>query len=199
MGKQCHLADHMWRHASDSISILQFHVLRAQGAYWNEIVSTDEAGNSTVLRKLSREEWVRQRVRVMLGIDVFLGLAAGIVRTYRRMEGLRIRMSGTFMDEGEFEEEERLPEASIEVIDGSMFLDPETGREREIELDEDIFGGGHGGGEGEGEWEPMYGNWSPGSSDTVGRKGPQWMADTEEGEEIVLEFYDKTWRHVRGR
>ncbi|KAF2033542.1 hypothetical protein EK21DRAFT_109010 [Setomelanomma holmii] len=186
LGDNCHLADHMWRHASDSISILHFHLQQPQNAYWKD---ADGLGRP---QRLSREEWLRQRVQVMLGIDIFHGLAAGIVQTFRRREGRMMKEEGMFMDEEEFEAEGRLPYASIEVMNGNSYIDPETGQERFIQLDGDIFG--EDAEDFESDFKPMYGKWSLGSSDVMGRKGPQWMADTEGGEKLVLASYERTWR-----
>ncbi len=137
-------------------------------------------------QQLSHEEWLRQRVQVALGIDIFLGHAAGIFQTFRRLASSVVAEDISFVDAEDFDAEGRLPCASIETLDGRTYIDPDTGFENQIRLNEEFLGSGiH---EQDRNYESRYGAWSPGSSDTVGRKGPQWMADTEDGERIILEF-----------
>ncbi|KAJ4349235.1 hypothetical protein N0V95_004771 [Ascochyta clinopodiicola] len=180
MGEECNLADHMFRHASDSISILKFHVKRPRTAYWRC------APGSMRPQQLDHGEWLRQRVQVMLGIDIFHGLAAGIVQTFRRIAHSVVEEDVDFIDAEEFEAEEQLPYASVETWEGNHYIDPDTGLERRIQFDKELFSDSlH---DSEERAESRYGVWSPGSSDKVGRKGPQWMADTEASERMVLIF-----------
>jgi len=130
----------------------------------------------------------------MLGIDIFHGLAAGIVRTFRRMDRREVSIQSYPFDEDEFRAEGSLPYASIEFMEGNTYVDPEDGSEQQIQLDWGEFNDEE---EEDGRLhlEPLYGSWRPGSSDRVGRKGPQMMADTEEDEKLIIMLYDKSWRH----
>jgi len=143
MNQSCNLSDHIWRHVSDSASILHFHLLRPHAAYTNEHWSTNPMSTNQQSTRLTYRQWFRQRIQVLLGIDILNGLAAGMVKVFKEME------KQTIDQETEFR---------VGMI---------KRRRRSM--------------------SPLWGEWKPGSSDTVGRHGPEWMTDTEAGEVIVIE------------
>jgi hypothetical protein len=144
MNQSCNLADHIWRHVSDSASTLQFHLLRPHAAYTTGHWSTEPQSASS--QPLDYSQWLRQRTQVLLGIDTLNGLAAGIIKAFRHMEN-------------------------------------DVSEEQEGRSSGRNVSGGRAGGRAGCRW----GKWKPGSSSEVGRHGPETMADTEEGEVLVLE------------
>jgi hypothetical protein len=88
--------------------------------------------------------WLQQRVAVLQGIDLLLGLCGALSRVFSQMA------LQTYVAQSEHQ------------IFGALKMQrPER-------------------------TEYVWGKWEPGSSDTVGRHGPESMAAYEEGEKILL-------------
>jgi hypothetical protein len=142
----CSLPDHIWQHPYDSISISFFHVLRNYEMYRNDDWpgSTDNAAPvmSHMSKRLNTRQWLRQRITVLQGIDIFLSSLGALSRVFSQMSQKQCTAEERFS----------------------------IGRLRMRHKIENVW---------------MWGEWKPGKSDTVGRHGPENMANFEEGEKLT--------------
>ena len=76
----CSLCEHMWLMPHETTSILQLHLIRDRSSY-NQNFNTDDPREEA--RVLIDEEWMSNRLQILLALDSFLGAAGGLSSSYQ--------------------------------------------------------------------------------------------------------------------
>lgn len=81
----CSLCEHMWLMPHETTSILQLHLIRDRSSY-NQQFKTDDPREEA--RVLIDEEWMSNRLQILLALDSFMGAAGGLSISYQ--EGMAL-------------------------------------------------------------------------------------------------------------
>lgn len=76
----CSLCEHMWLMPHETTSILQLHLIRDRSSY-NQQFKTDDPREEA--RVLIDEEWMSNRLQILLALDSFMGAAGGLSSSYQ--------------------------------------------------------------------------------------------------------------------
>lgn len=79
----CSIAQHMWQFPHETISLMQMHILRNRTLYSHNYQTMDPLENEPNL--LTDEDWFRNRLSVLLGLDTFLGAAGSLSASYQML------------------------------------------------------------------------------------------------------------------
>ncbi len=79
----CSIAQHMWQFPHETISLMQMHILRNRTSYSHNYQTMDPWENEPTF--LTDEEWFRNRLSVLLGLDTFLGAAGALSASYQML------------------------------------------------------------------------------------------------------------------
>lgn len=79
----CSIAQHMWQFPHETISLMQMHILRNRTSYNHNYQTMDPFENEPTL--LTDEEWFRNRLSVLLGLDTCLGAAGALAASYQML------------------------------------------------------------------------------------------------------------------
>lgn len=76
----CSLKEHMWLMPHETTSILQLHLIRDRHRYKEAYQTFDPREDPPAF---TDQQWVRNRLNILLALDAFLGAAGGLSSTYQ--------------------------------------------------------------------------------------------------------------------
>jgi hypothetical protein len=77
----CSIAQHMWMFPHETTSLARMHVLRSRSSYRHIYETSDPFEEEPAL--FTDEEWFRNRLLILLGLDSFLGTAGALSVSYQ--------------------------------------------------------------------------------------------------------------------
>jgi len=79
--ENCSIGQHMWIFPHETTSLVQMHILRVRSSYRHSYETTDPREEEPTL--FTDEEWFRNRLLILLGLDSFLGTAGALAASYQ--------------------------------------------------------------------------------------------------------------------
>lgn len=83
----CTIGEHMWLMPHETISLLQLHIIRDRHQYRHNYTTQDPKEDEPA--PLSDQEWFRNRLSVLLALDIFLGSAGALAASYQVLSEVR--------------------------------------------------------------------------------------------------------------
>jgi hypothetical protein len=77
----CSFVEHMWLMPHETSSVLQLHLFRDRSHYRHAYTSHDPREDQPLF--FTDQEWVQNRLQILLGLDSFLGAVGGLSATYQ--------------------------------------------------------------------------------------------------------------------